>query len=1079
MRELGNRRTLGALAAVWTALAVLLPGTGAASSGQHRSLARLGYDPAAAAAWFNDQRHTPGVSSAAAYARAQQRAVQRSISERRTAIRSAVPAVAPTPTWQPIGPAPLVQTGPTQNVSGRVITIATVGSGTSEKIFTGPAAGGVWSATLDGTSTNWSTSTDQQPSLTEGAIATSANGSTIYDGTGEDDQGGDAFTGDGVLVSTNGGTSWTDANPGGAFTGQSISSIAVDPNNSQHIYIAGSAGFSTSTDGGGSLTPPTTITYKGGTTPTDVSDMVVDPKNFNTVFIAVPGVGIEESTDGGANFTTLSGGLPAGTNFGRAVLAISSDGQTLYTEIQGLDSSGNATGALVYASTDGGTNWTNTNAPDLTNPGFYYGGGLSAASSDQGYYDLAIAVDPNNASVVYAAGIGMSVSTNGGASWSGSGTSCSGTNGNGCSLGGSALHPDFHALTFDSSGNLFIGNDGGVYELPAADAKTGDSGDANGANFVDLNTNQQTLQFYPGFSQIGDAQMIFAGAQDNGSPAYAGSGVSWQEANDGAGDGGFGVIDPLNTNIQWATAQGSSNGGPVAGTTDGWNSIDNLITQPTTKSADYNFVAPLILAQPSATLAGNVLYFGGNYVYKSSDGGQTWTATSSYAPTAPSSSTNDVSALAAAPSNPSVVYAGWGDGKMQISQDAGATWTTITPTNYETANTDTWITHIAVDPTNPLHAIVTFSGYTFPQGSVSQPHVIETTDGGNTWIDDTGAGLPGSPTNSAVFDGTRVIVATDTGVYSGTPSGAATAWSVLGAGLPLAQVDDLSLSSDGSTLVALTHGRGAWRLTLTTPTVTTGSASSVTQTGAALAGTVDPNGPAVTSCRFEYGTSASYGSSVACASAPSSGTSAVPVSGSLSGLQPGTEYHFRLVATTAGGTVVGSDATFTTLSPPSTTPAPTPTPPSTTPAPSPTPPSTTPTPGPTPPSTATTTSVVVQAARVDGTRVLVKVQCSTAATGCALKLRLTIRERFRKRIHGHLRIVTRLVTIGQATLHPGAGSRSVSLGLNGAGKRLLRRVRSLRATLVVSWASGSASRGVRFRVVSRGRHGRRRHARRR
>ncbi|MHB1567626.1 MAG: hypothetical protein ACYC0H_00340, partial [Solirubrobacteraceae bacterium] len=882
------------------------------------------------------------------------------------------------------------------------------------------------------------------------------------------DQGGDAFTGDGVLVSTNGGTSWTDANPGGAFTGQTISSVAVDPANSQHVYIAGSAGFFISNDGVGSLTSPTTITYNGAN-PTDVSDMVVDPTNFNTVFIAVPGVGIEKSIDGGANFTTLSGGLPAGTNFGRAVLAISADGQTLYTEIQGLDSSGNATGALVYASTDGGGTWTNTNAPDLTNPGFYYGGGLSAASSDQGYYDLAIAVDPSNASVVYAAGIGMSVSTNGGTSWSGSGTSCSGTNGNGCSLGGNALHPDFHALTFDSSGNLFIGNDGGIYELPAADAATGDSGDTNGANFVDLNTNQQTLQFYPGVSQIGDAQMILAGAQDNGSPAYAGSGVSWQEANDGAGDGGFGVIDPLNTNIQWATAQGSAYAS-VDGTTDGWNTVDASITAPTANSSDYNFVAPLILAQPSATLSGNVLYAGANHVYKSTDGGQTWAATTSYAPTTPTSDTNDVSALAAAPSNPSVIYAGWGDGTMQISQNAGSTWTTITPTALETAGSDVWITHIAVDPTNPLHAIVTFSGYTFPQGSVSQPHVIETTDGGTNWTDVTGTGLPGSPTNSAVFDGTKVIVATDTGVYSGTPSGATTTWSVFGTGLPLVQVDDLSLSSDGSTLVALTHGRGAWRLTLTTPTVTTGSASSVTQTGANLAGTVNPNGPAVTSCRFEYGTSASYGSSVPCASTPSAGTSAVGVSGSVSGLQSGTTYHFRLVAATAGGTVTGSDATFTTTSPPPGPPQlPPPPPPATNP---------TPTPGPTPPATTTTTHVSLQTTRVAGTRVVVKLQCTTATTDCSVTLRLTIKERFRKRIHGHLRTVTKVVTIGQATWHLSAGSRSVSVQLNATGKRLLKRFRSLGATLLVSSTSGSARRNVHFRPVNKKRHPERRHKRR-
>jgi hypothetical protein len=97
------------------------------------------------------------------------------------------------------------------------------------------------------------------------------------------------------------------------------------------------------------------------------------------------------------------------------------------------------------------------------------------------------------------------------------------------------------------------------------------------------------------------------------------------------------------------------------------------------------------------------------------------------------------------------------------------------------------------------------------------------------------------------------------------------------------------------------------------PAATTGAASGVTQTGATLAGTVNPNGFATT-CRFEYGTTAAYGSSVACAAAPGSGSSAVGVSAAVAGLTPGTTYHYRLVASSVGGTANGADATFTTQS---------------------------------------------------------------------------------------------------------------------------------------------------------------------
>jgi subtilisin family serine protease len=97
------------------------------------------------------------------------------------------------------------------------------------------------------------------------------------------------------------------------------------------------------------------------------------------------------------------------------------------------------------------------------------------------------------------------------------------------------------------------------------------------------------------------------------------------------------------------------------------------------------------------------------------------------------------------------------------------------------------------------------------------------------------------------------------------------------------------------------------------PTVVTSAASSVTQTGATLNGTVNPNGDAVGDCRFEYGLTNAYGSNVPCASAPGSGTSPVAVSAAITGLSANATYHVRVVATSAGGTSRGVDQQFTTL----------------------------------------------------------------------------------------------------------------------------------------------------------------------
>jgi hypothetical protein len=99
------------------------------------------------------------------------------------------------------------------------------------------------------------------------------------------------------------------------------------------------------------------------------------------------------------------------------------------------------------------------------------------------------------------------------------------------------------------------------------------------------------------------------------------------------------------------------------------------------------------------------------------------------------------------------------------------------------------------------------------------------------------------------------------------------------------------------------------------PAATTGSASAVTETAATLAGSLNPHG-SDTSYRFAYGISDHYGQSVpASPSGPITGTTSRTVSAPVTGLQAGTTYHYRLVATNAGGTTSGDDHTFTTSGP--------------------------------------------------------------------------------------------------------------------------------------------------------------------
>lgn len=135
----------------------------------------------------------------------------------------------------------------------------------------------------------------------------------------------------------------------------------------------------------------------------------------------------------------------------------------------------------------------------------------------------------------------------------------------------------------------------------------------------------------------------------------------------------------------------------------------------------------------------------------------------------------------------------------------------------------------------------------------------------------------------------------------------------------------VALSSDGTTLLAgapreFGEGEsGAWAFegpssATVAPAVNTDPASAVAEASATLNATVNPSGENVTACEFEYGPTIAYGSGpVPCGSLPGSGTSPVAVSASLKPLNAGSEYHFRIVATSNGGKSYGSDESFKTL----------------------------------------------------------------------------------------------------------------------------------------------------------------------
>ena len=238
--------------------------------------------------------------------------------------------------------------------------------------------------------------------------------------------------------------------------------------------------------------------------------------------------GVHKSTDGGATWTELTSVLPTNTLL-RVNLAIApSDPLTVYAALVAVSNIDDLLG--LYKTIDGGTNWSLLTA-------------TSASCSPQCWYNLSLAVKPDDPNTVFFGGVDLFRSIDGGATFAAISFFPAGP-----------VHADQHFFAFDplAPTTVFVGHDGGIY-------KSTDTGD----NWTTLNTNLALTQFYPGISlHPTDANVVMGGTQDNGTPlAPVGGSTVWNDVT--SGDGGFTAIDFLNPTVrygenQWSVGSGFS-----------------------------------------------------------------------------------------------------------------------------------------------------------------------------------------------------------------------------------------------------------------------------------------------------------------------------------------------------------------------------------------------------------------------------------------------------------------------------------------------------------------------------------------
>lgn len=693
-----------------------------------------------------------------------------------------------------------VSVGP-RNINGRVKCLA-IDPTNRHTLYAGTANGGVWK-TADG-GQSWVAKMHDEDALAIGAIAIDpGNSATVYAGTGEavyllsgstpmppgSSNHAWFYEGVGVYKSIDNGDTWTLT---GAIANDFIYRIAVDPMNSSNLLcvgysaIAGRGGLCRSIDGGQTWATVATGVF---------TDVLFDPNNAGRAYSGQYNGGVLKSTDSGQTWTTCNTGLPTASSIGRVSLTLAqANSNVLYAKIEN-DATGGLLGVYRTASAaepPGG--WAGVADPRVDR---VVNAGVEEPSNFLWWCSYIVA-DPTDATgnTVYAAGVDLARSGDGGATWTLLTKAYPGS-----ASAPPPTHSDQHDLVFDPTNrsNLYIANDGGVF----AGTYTGG---APPVSWAKVSTGLVSTQFYDVSVSSASRSMFGGGAQDNGSMVSTG-GQSWRHAL--GGDGGyvaFHPTDPYTFYVQYqkANVYRTTDGGmTLTPAKDGITGGDNGI-----------FPATVLAIDPNSP---NILFNGTDKVFRTTTGGVgvgAWSAAST--------AIGSVTEITIAPSSSAVVYAGTITGGLYRATDGGATSTSFTSvftsTNPVPAGwPNRWLSGIAVHPTDANRIYVTFLG--FGNGAAaSSDHVwkglLDSTT--STWsLTLISTGLLNVPVGGIVFDPVTsyLYLATDVGVFRSTNDGAS--WQPFEAGLPNTSVVDLALNPVRRLLKAATHGRGMYQISLT------------------------------------------------------------------------------------------------------------------------------------------------------------------------------------------------------------------------------------------------------------------------
>jgi len=677
---------------------------------------------------------------------------------------------------------------------GRTVAVTGV-PGKPNVFYMAPNNGGVWKS--DDYGRTWNPIFDGQPTGSIGALALApSNPQIIYVGSGEGLRRPDLSVGDGIYKSSDGGQSWQHL---GLRDAQQIGAIIVDPHDPNRLFVAAlghpygpnpERGVFRSLDGGASWQK---VLYKDDNT--GAIDLAFDPSSPQIVYADMwssrrppwttgggyngPGSGLYKSTDGGANWKQLTGGLPTEKDkLGRIGIGIApSDANRIYAWVDAPKLGG------IYRSDDAGENWQRVNEEQRI-------GG-------RGDDFACVRVDPKNKDIVYAANTSTYRSADAGKNF--------------IAIKGAPGGDDYHTIWINP-------------ENPDIIALASDQGltlSVNGGQTWSSWYNQPTAQFYHVITDNQFPYWVYGGQQESGSAGTASRSdfgeITFREWYPvGTEEYGYVAPDPLDPNFIY---------GGKATRYDRTTGQTRDISPVVLRTGQYRFnrTAPLIFsaADPHA------LYLGSNVLFKTTNGGQSWDIISPdltredpgvppnlgvFVESDPAKGKHRgvIYSIAPSPKDANLIWIGTDDGLIQVTHDGGKNWQNATPPELTP-----WSKLAQMDASHSDTATVYAAVNRFRLDDL-HPYIYRTHDDGKTW-QKVVTGLPeNEPVNTVREDPERkglLFAGTERSVYFSFDDG--DHWQSLQLNLPATSIRDLVIHQDD--VVVGTHGRSFWILDNITP----------------------------------------------------------------------------------------------------------------------------------------------------------------------------------------------------------------------------------------------------------------------